>query len=240
MLKTLPPSVSRLCRQCGILNMLQPYRPPRSVTGLTLLYFTKPSQILAIRKTRQLCGARSCPLYPKSVITSFCSNLCCCFLCLPLYCKFWQKRTGWVQIVTLIGSVATVRITPLLDRNKSRTESSMTEALHLNCSGIGVTIVLREQADVIVPCMIMHEVSLMGNTPGVGVEGGCICERASDSPLCCVSSGTIFIRALNETSIPFHFRHVLGLNRGSYQLQLLKCRAQNWFCCISCKTASVV
>jgi hypothetical protein len=30
--------VSRLSRQCGILNILQPYRPPRHVTGTALLY----------------------------------------------------------------------------------------------------------------------------------------------------------------------------------------------------------
>jgi hypothetical protein len=29
--------VSRLSRQCGIFNISQPYRPPRSVTGIALL-----------------------------------------------------------------------------------------------------------------------------------------------------------------------------------------------------------
>jgi hypothetical protein len=32
-------TVSRLSRQCGILNISQPYRLPRPVTGITLLYF---------------------------------------------------------------------------------------------------------------------------------------------------------------------------------------------------------
>jgi hypothetical protein len=38
-LSTLPPSVSRLSRQCGILNISQAYRPPRLVTGISLLFF---------------------------------------------------------------------------------------------------------------------------------------------------------------------------------------------------------
>jgi hypothetical protein len=36
-LTTLTPSVSRLPRQCGILDILQRYRPPRPTTGLALL-----------------------------------------------------------------------------------------------------------------------------------------------------------------------------------------------------------
>jgi hypothetical protein len=36
-LTTLPPSVSQLSRQCGILNISQPYRPPWPVIGIALL-----------------------------------------------------------------------------------------------------------------------------------------------------------------------------------------------------------
>jgi hypothetical protein len=36
--RALPPSVSRLSRRCGILNISQPYRPPRLDTGIALLF----------------------------------------------------------------------------------------------------------------------------------------------------------------------------------------------------------
>jgi hypothetical protein len=38
-LRTLPPSVSRLLRQCWIFDIPQPYRPPRPVTGITLFNY---------------------------------------------------------------------------------------------------------------------------------------------------------------------------------------------------------
>jgi hypothetical protein len=38
-LTTLPPSVSRLSRQCRILNISQPYRPSRPITGTALVLY---------------------------------------------------------------------------------------------------------------------------------------------------------------------------------------------------------
>jgi hypothetical protein len=42
-LTNLPPSMSRLSRQYGILNISEPYRPPRPVTGIALLFSSSNS-----------------------------------------------------------------------------------------------------------------------------------------------------------------------------------------------------
>jgi hypothetical protein len=39
---TSPPSVSLFCRQCGILSISQPCKPPWFVTGIALLFFFVP------------------------------------------------------------------------------------------------------------------------------------------------------------------------------------------------------
>jgi hypothetical protein len=49
-LATLMPSVSQFSRQCGILNISQPYRSSRPISGITLLYFfNKPVMALNCR-----------------------------------------------------------------------------------------------------------------------------------------------------------------------------------------------
>jgi hypothetical protein len=55
-LATLPSSMSRLCRQCGILNILQTYRSLRPVTGIAL-FFTLG--ILELQKQRISLTLRS-------------------------------------------------------------------------------------------------------------------------------------------------------------------------------------
>jgi hypothetical protein len=39
---------ARISRQCGILNISQPYRPPRPLMGIALLYFTTPCRTTAM------------------------------------------------------------------------------------------------------------------------------------------------------------------------------------------------
>jgi hypothetical protein len=56
-LTTLPPSMSRLSRQCGILNISQPYRLPRSVTGIALLS-TVAKCLRRYATSRKVVGAR--------------------------------------------------------------------------------------------------------------------------------------------------------------------------------------
>jgi hypothetical protein len=51
-LTTLSLSMSQLSKQCGILSITQPYRPPRPVTGIALLYFSSFEHTLKQKSSR--------------------------------------------------------------------------------------------------------------------------------------------------------------------------------------------
>jgi hypothetical protein len=66
-LKTLPPSMSRLSRQCGILNFSQPYRPRRLVTGIALLFTLHEFPLPNLTQPTVLCSL----IFASSSLYSF-------------------------------------------------------------------------------------------------------------------------------------------------------------------------
>jgi hypothetical protein len=81
-LTTSPPSVSRLSRKCGSLDVSQPYGPPRPVTGIALPFLSKPCMHYATRPAhliiRDVTSLMSIEDYKLF------SSLLCNFLQLPV------------------------------------------------------------------------------------------------------------------------------------------------------------
>jgi hypothetical protein len=72
---TSPSSASCLSRQCGILNISQPYRLPWPVTGITLLYFLLLDKCFEMRPSLQQW--RGWPLFVAATFDAL---------------KFWNKH----------------------------------------------------------------------------------------------------------------------------------------------------
>jgi hypothetical protein len=80
-LTTLPASLSRLTGQCGTLNISQPYRPPRPVTGIAWIFFLSNvySECCFLTNFRLFCIDNTRAIYRR--ISYFSASV----FCLSLY-----------------------------------------------------------------------------------------------------------------------------------------------------------
>jgi hypothetical protein len=118
-LRTWPPTMNRLSRQCGILEMPQQYRPRRPITGIPFLSFC--IVFIVCNVLYCLCSLVGCVLFERGVLFCEVCVFACCLLIVPL---LPGKKPFAVQIILTPWPLVRKRTIPTINNNNNNNNNN--------------------------------------------------------------------------------------------------------------------